>query len=84
MVSIFTGYHFLTIQSSSVECCVGIIATNLSCLKPLFRSAFGTTYDDSDGPSQSGMKTITVNSTIHKHVTQVTSRDDHGSYDFRA
>jgi hypothetical protein len=75
----FSNYSIL-----SVECCVGITAANLPCLKPLFRSAFGTTYVNSDGPSQSGMKTITVNSTIHKHVTQVASRDEYGSYDFKA
>jgi hypothetical protein len=84
MVSRFHWVSFSNFQCSSVECCIGIIAVNLSCLKPLLRSAFGTTYGNNNSPSQSGMKTITVDSTIHKHVTQVTSRDDHESYDFKA
>jgi hypothetical protein len=81
MESVSLGVNFLTIQLSSVECCVGISAANLSCLKPLFRSAFGTTDGGSNEPSQSGMESITVNSTIHKQVsTQVTFHGDHESF----
>jgi len=65
---------YLTIWNV-VECCVGITAANMPCLKPLFRSAFGSTHGGSSDQSQSGMKSITVSSTIHKQIsTQVTSR----------